>query len=728
MVATPLSQAVLQGMDPNVYRSLNYLQQGDELSKASIDSSPTSKWGAIGRLAQALSGTYLQNSATSDLAKTIAGGKKSATDQLMEALQSQKTAAVPTAPPAMAPSAPAPIGAPSAPIAAAPAVTPEPGSPNAQVAARFPAEMSPGTAASPLPNNAPSPLDTAAYPAGPVGAPGQTDVASRIIAAESGGNPNAQNPRSSAGGAGQFIDSTWLDTLKKAKPELAAGKSDAQLLALKNDPALSREMVSAYAAENGKKLDAAGVPVTAGTQYLAHFAGPAGAQAILKADPSASAASVLGPAVIKANPFLANMSVADLKSWADQKMGPDQAPYQVAGPATAAPAKAAAADDEEAAIPANAAATQLQSAAAPAAAAAGGVDVHKLMAVLQNPYADDTTKQLAQKLLLAHLTPSEDTFGVTGEGPFGDKKYGFINAKDHTINGQPADKAGGASANSGGPMDNIDSSKTGDDYLKQFPPEIQASVKDYIAGNKMPTGNPRRTDIVRQIASKYGAEVGLPADDTAFSERRKMRTDLGASTPNSMGGILSNGKSSFAHLADASDRMVGLGNYNGPNTPGGAVIGTIGNTVGNTLGTPDTAAKITGIKDNLLKYGQEATKFYAGTGGGEAERMNAAKTMDPTSASSKQQAEFLETEKGLMVDRLTQKENDVRRTLGQDYLDKHPIRTPDFEANIKRIDSNIAKLGGSQSGTTAGANAAAASGAPDRAAIEAEMRKRGILQ
>jgi hypothetical protein len=71
-----------------------------------------------------------------------------------------------------------------------------------------------------------------------------------IIGVESGGNPNATNPNSSASGLGQFIDSTWLDTIRTARPDLAQGKSDAELLSLKTDPQLSREMTEAYADQN----------------------------------------------------------------------------------------------------------------------------------------------------------------------------------------------------------------------------------------------------------------------------------------------------------------------------------------------------------------------------------------------------------------------------------------------------------------------------------------------
>lgn len=142
-----------------------------------------------------------------------------------------------------------------------------------------------------------------------------------IIGAESGGNPNARNPRSSAAGLGQFIDSTWLSMLAKHRPDLAAGKSPGELLALKSDPQLSRDMTAAYAADNAGILSKAGLPVTPGSTYLAHFAGPQGAVGILNADPSMPVSSILTPGAVKANPFLQGMTAADLRAWADRKVG-----------------------------------------------------------------------------------------------------------------------------------------------------------------------------------------------------------------------------------------------------------------------------------------------------------------------------------------------------------------------------------------------------------------------
>lgn len=158
------------------------------------------------------------------------------------------------------------------------------------------------------------------------------DATDSIINAESGGNANAQNPNSSASGPGQFIDSTWLSTVKQHAPDVAAGKSDADLLALKTDPQLSRQMTAAYAADNQAFLKQQGLPVTPGTTYLAHFAGPQGAAKVLQADPSASVSDILGPAVMKANPFLQGMNAQGLQAWAAKKMG-TQSPVTASQPA-----------------------------------------------------------------------------------------------------------------------------------------------------------------------------------------------------------------------------------------------------------------------------------------------------------------------------------------------------------------------------------------------------------
>ncbi|KRA62162.1 hypothetical protein ASD89_24065 [Caulobacter sp. Root656] len=122
------------------------------------------------------------------------------------------------------------------------------------------------------------------------------------------GNPAAQNPRSSATGNGQFIKSTWLETVKSARPDIAAGKSDDQILALRSNPALSREMTTAYASQNAQALDGAGLPVTGASLAMAHKLGFGGAQTVLQADATMPLNRLLSREVIAANPQLKNLT------------------------------------------------------------------------------------------------------------------------------------------------------------------------------------------------------------------------------------------------------------------------------------------------------------------------------------------------------------------------------------------------------------------------------------
>jgi len=166
------------------------------------------------------------------------------------------------------------------------------------------------------------------------GQPAVSALVERIIAVESNGDPNAKNSRSSATGLGQFLDETWLDLVRAYRPDLARGRGEREILDLRREPELAREITMRFVERNVAMLKQRGLPVTPGTVYLAHFAGRAGAVAILSAPDNSDAALVIASAdstgrtkrerLIRANPFLEHFTVADIKVWADHKMrGPN---------------------------------------------------------------------------------------------------------------------------------------------------------------------------------------------------------------------------------------------------------------------------------------------------------------------------------------------------------------------------------------------------------------------
>ena len=143
----------------------------------------------------------------------------------------------------------------------------------------------------------------------------------KIIGVESRGKADAQNKDSSAGGLGQFIDSTWLGMIRKHRPDLAK-MSDRAIIGMKYDPALNSQMTVEFTKENASALAKAKLPTTEGNLYLAHFSGVGTAIRALKTNPNAHVSAVYGKDAIAANPKVlgGNKTVGDVIRWANNHM------------------------------------------------------------------------------------------------------------------------------------------------------------------------------------------------------------------------------------------------------------------------------------------------------------------------------------------------------------------------------------------------------------------------
>ena len=140
---------------------------------------------------------------------------------------------------------------------------------------------------------------------------------------ESNLNPNAQVPTSSAKGLFQFIEQTWLATLKDQGPAFGYGSyanaivrrpsgdyavSDPRMndaiMNLRADPTANSLMAGAFTKANAGKLAARlGRTPTEGELYIAHFLGPTGASRLIglaDTNPLTSAAAMF-PGAARAN-------------------------------------------------------------------------------------------------------------------------------------------------------------------------------------------------------------------------------------------------------------------------------------------------------------------------------------------------------------------------------------------------------------------------------------------
>jgi hypothetical protein len=134
----------------------------------------------------------------------------------------------------------------------------------------------------------------------------------RLMAAESGGRPHAKNPRSSALGPYQFIKSTFLDVTRRHFPAEIAGLTEEQILRMRTDLNLSRRVAAIYCKEIFGHLKARGLEPTFAHLRLAYLLGPADAAQLMEVKAQTPVVELLSAAVIRANPFMRSMTVADL--------------------------------------------------------------------------------------------------------------------------------------------------------------------------------------------------------------------------------------------------------------------------------------------------------------------------------------------------------------------------------------------------------------------------------
>ena len=134
----------------------------------------------------------------------------------------------------------------------------------------------------------------------------------KLMMAESGGRLDARNPRSTATGPFQFIESTFLDVVRRHFAQDVVGLTDPQVLTLRSDPVFARRAAEAFSRDNAVALVADGVPATFPNLRLAFLLGPTAAIRVLQAPPESPLGPLVGLPVIIANPFMAGLSASEL--------------------------------------------------------------------------------------------------------------------------------------------------------------------------------------------------------------------------------------------------------------------------------------------------------------------------------------------------------------------------------------------------------------------------------
>lgn len=541
---------------------------------------------------------------------------------------------------------------------------------------------------------------------------------------ESNLNPNAQNPNSTAGGLFQFIDKTAKE----------------YGLTNKNDPEASTDAAARLAQNNAAVLkQKLGRDPTPQELYLAHQQGATGAANILGNPGAAVGATVGNPAAnLNGGTGINNQQFA--QNWATRFNAGAQPPTPNAQPIAQAPQGQPQSQQQ---LPANIGGQQ-QSDAKRAA----------LLNLIRDPNVPESFKSMAlqqlnpqygfQKLdngTILRTDPRSGTVQPIYDAPVkpelkdagtdpitGAKSYQVFDPKTQTL--KPVGPGGTQTTASpqGGMLapgvTEVNHSLNGDDYLNQFGPEVKAAVKAYINGDVMPTGNPRLQAIAnfsKTIAQKYGLDTGTPVSDSLYSEKRKYRTELGSNSANSAGGQVKAFNQAIEHADVLATTLEQLGNYNLKVPALSSAVNYL-----REAGSTDQAAIATKARGIGQTLAGEVGKLFSGSAGGGVHERELTRDRFNTVKSGPELAGALEATIETMRGGLTALEQRRDQILGPNNNVK--FVTPETETKIARIQEAIDRL---RSGTANPAQQAVPQSAQPAAnpqAVEAEMRRRGLLQ
>jgi hypothetical protein len=240
-----------------------------------------------------------------------------------------------------------------------------------------------------------------------------------------------------------------------------------------------------------------------------------------------------------------------------------------------------------------------------------------------------------------------------------------------------------------------------EDRLAKMDPQVQGEIKAIYEGRQSGTGRnvQQLLPLVNQVYPNFTMQD--------YNEKNKMQTGLASAAPGSIGGQKLYAQTSLNHLADTAESAADLGNVNGL---GSADLAHAWNAVGNR--TTANSAKLQALKDKAGHYGQEITKYYAGSPGGEAERQ-AFQTSLGGSQSSEELASTLEAELQLAQGKISKTQAQIDGTLGPN--NRFRVVGPNEQKDIQRVQTAIARLRGVTPAAGGAAAPAPASGSAQAA-------------
>jgi hypothetical protein len=242
---------------------------------------------------------------------------------------------------------------------------------------------------------------------------------------------------------------------------------------------------------------------------------------------------------------------------------------------------------------------------------------------------------------------SKKELKVIGEDQFGNKTYGTFDPD--TGEAKPLAAAGGGAQSQGqGALD-----LHGPDFIKTLPPNIAGQVTAIVEGRApYPTGMLLRTPYGQQLAAMV-TQADPTFESGNATARVAARKEFESGGPNSVAGTITSGNAAIKHLGELSDDAEALNNKSLP----------VWNAIANAYETQTGDARITNFNNTIGRFGEEATKFYRGIGGSEADVQRDIANLSPN-MSPEQLRGAVQKQANLMRDKIVAYQDRWHKVMG----------------------------------------------------------------
>lgn len=274
------------------------------------------------------------------------------------------------------------------------------------------------------------------------------------------------------------------------------------------------------------------------------------------------------------------------------------------------------------------------------------------------------------------------------------------------------------------PAQNAPAPPTSIDDLQKSDPAMAAQVQAVLDGRvPYPTGS--RLNAKQQQLKELVTQIDPTFDASTSKTRGKFNLEFGSTSPSTVGGQKILMGTALGHLSEVAESAAGLGNSDGAGS-GLAFVGHGINSVKNM--TTDNAAKANALDDKVAKFSGEVGKLYSGSQGGGVHEREETRHRMGSQLTSAELAAGLEASRDLILSKQKALEDQATTIFGPEKAAKYDFIGEDGRKALQKIEESIAKLRGSAATQSAGNQPPVAPAAPDRSAIEAEMKRRGLIK